>query len=120
MKKSIFTLVLAIASVALSAQTFTAKTSSGGGFNVDSGESLGETVTIDGEVFDLYATESGSKYVKLTSPRTGNDYPLWIGTPTEYKFEGRTVYQSRKGSYCVYIVSKNSGNPYAKWLDMTE
>jgi len=120
MKKSIFTLMLAIASVALSAQTFTAKTSSGGGFNVESGDATGETVTIDDTVFDLFTTESGSRYVKLTSPRTGNDYPLWIGTPTEYTFEGRTVYQSRKGSYCVYLVSENSGNPYAKWLDMAE
>jgi len=117
MKKAIFTLVLALASVALSAQTFSSKTTSGGGFDADSGVLTAETFIVDGQSYPLYETEGGSKYMKLKSARTGNSYAVWIGTATEYMFEGRTVYQSKSGSYCVYVLSANSGNPYPKWLE---
>ncbi len=118
MKKAIFTIMLAVASVALNAQTFTAKTSSGGGFNADSGTLTNETFIVDGQSYELWSTESGSRYVKLISPRTGKTYPIWVGTPTEHTFEGRTVYRSKKGSYCVYISSaKSEISFYAKWLD---
>ena len=120
MKKAIFTIMLAMASVAINAQTFTAKTSNAGAFNTEASLYTDEDIIIEGQHYELWMTESGSKYVKLTSLRTGNEYPLWIGDPTEYTFEGRTVYQSRNGSYCVYVISANSGNPYAKWLNMAE
>ena len=112
-----FTMAIAKASTA---QTFTKKTSSGGGFDTSVGMSTGESIKIDGETFNIFETESGSKYIKCTSPRTGNEYAVWVGTITTYEFEGRKVYQSRSGSFCVYKVSSNSGNPYPVWLDMQE
>lgn len=110
-------LMLLMLGLAASAQTFTPKGGGGGGFDVETGTKLSETVTIDGKVFDLYATSSGSRYIKCKSARTGNSYAVWVGTPTEYKHEGLTVYQSAKGSYSVLKLSAKSGNPYAVWLD---
>lgn len=110
-----FTMAIAKAS---SAQTFTKKTSSGGGFDTSVGMSTGETILIDNESFDIFETSSGSKYIKCTSPRTGKEYAVWVGTITTYEFEGRKVYQSKSGSFCVYKLSSNSGNPYPVWLDM--
>lgn len=109
--------IIAIAK-ASTAQTFSKKTSSGGGFDTSVGMSTGESIKIDGETFNIFETESGSKYIKCTSPRTGSEYAVWVGTITTYEFEGRKVYQSRSGSFCVYKVSSNSGNPYPVWLDM--
>ncbi len=113
---AMFTLAIAKASTA---QTFTSKPQSGGGFDTSVGISNGETIEIDGEVFKVFETKSGSKYVKCVSPKTGNEYAVWIGTPTQHKHEGRVVYQSNSGSYCVYKISSNSGNPYPMWLDKT-
>lgn len=110
-----FTMAIAKAS---SAQTFTKKTSSGGGFDTSVGMSTGESILIDNESFDIFETSSGSKYIKCTSPRTGKEYAVWVGTITTYEFEGRKVYQSKSGSFCVYKLSSNSGNPYPVWLDM--
>ncbi len=101
---------------ASTAQTFTQKTSGGGVFDTSVGVSSGEVITIDGQMFDVFETESGSKYIKCTSPRTGKEYALWIGELTTHKFEGRDVYKSKKGSFCVYKISSNTDNPYAVWL----
>jgi len=117
--KNLFSILLVMAiAIGSQAQTFT--TTSSGGFDVESGTLTSETITIDGQVFDLYETSSGSLYVKCISPRTGNGYAVWIGAETEFDFEGRTVYQSRKGSYCIYKISANSGNPYPVWLTVLE
>lgn len=86
------------------------------GFDVENGEKLNETITVDGKTFDLFATSKGSKYMKLKSPRTGNWYAVWVGSKTGKQFEGRDVYKSKRGKYCVFIISKNTGNPYPKWL----
>ena len=110
-------LMLMMLGIAASAQTFAPKGGGGGGFDVETGTKLSETVTIEGKVFDLYATSSGSRYIKCKSARTGNSYAVWVGTPTEHKYDGLTVYQSAKGSYSVLKISAKSGNPYAVWLD---
>jgi len=115
MKKVILTVALAIALFSSSAQTFQAKTS-GGGFNVESGVSTDEAIKIGSYTYEVFTTNKGSKYIKLVSTKTGNEYPLWIGEPTKHTFEGQTVYQMQSGSYCIYVIGK-SGNPYAKWLD---
>lgn len=117
MKTQIFTFMLIMLGLAASAQTFTPKGGGGKGFDVESGTKLNETVTVDGQVFDLYATSSGSRYIKCVSPRTGNGYAVWVGNATEHKYEGRTVYQSAKGTYSVLKLSANSGQPYTVWLD---
>lgn len=106
-----------LAAAAMSGQTFTPKGGGGKGFDVTSGIVTGQSVTIEGKVFDLFETKSGSRYIKCTSPNSGDLYAVWVGTPTEYKHEGLTVYQSAKGSYCVLKLSATSGNPYAVWLD---
>jgi|9_EtaG_2_1085328.scaffolds.fasta_scaffold170224_1 hypothetical protein len=119
MKKAIFTLALvAIAAIAFTQRTFVSKTSKGGGFNVESGLSTGRSINIDGTTFSLFETKKGSTYIKCKSPRTGNDYAVWVGKSTAHTHEGRKVYISNSGSYCVYKISSNSGNPYPVWLDM--
>ena len=118
MKKAIFTLALVAIATTAFTQTFVTKTSKGGGFNVESGVSTGRSIAIDGANFSLFETDKGSTYIKCKSPRTGEDYAVWLGKQTEYTHEGRKVYQSNSGSYCVYKISSNSGNPYPVWLEM--
>lgn len=89
--------------------------SSGGGFDVNSGELTNETVTVDGKSYQLYKTKAGARYIKCNSPKTGNDYPVWVGTKTSHTYDGRTVYKSKKGSYSILKIS-STGNPYNKWL----
>jgi hypothetical protein len=110
--------VIMFTSIIANSQTFAPKGGGGGGFDASTGDATTESVTIDGKTFSLMATESGSRYIKCTSARTGNDYAVWVGTPTEYKHEGRVVYKSSKGSFCIFKISDKSGNPYAVWLDM--
>jgi hypothetical protein len=110
--------VIMFTAIISNAQTFAPKGGGGGGFDASTGQVTDESVNIDGKVFNLLTTESGSRYIKCTSARTGNDYAVWVGTPTEYKHEGRVVYKSSKGSYCILKISDKSGNPYAVWLDM--
>ena len=98
------------------AQSFTPQGNEAG-FNVESGVSLDETILIEDSSFELYATEGGSKYIKCISSRTGNPYAVWIGTPTNELYQGRTVYQMKSGTYCVYKLSRKSGNPYPMWLE---
>ncbi len=114
--KNFFVLPLFVAfSVAVSAQTFTAKTSSGGGFDVTSGVETKDVFELDGKTFPVRQTNNGSRYVTATS-KSDNPYAVWLGQPTENEFEGRTVYVTKNGSFCVYIIGSN-GFPYAKWLD---
>lgn len=89
--------------------------SSGVVFDVTSGTDTGETITIDGTSYEVLQTEKGSRYITLTSSKSGNDYPLWVGNPTEESYDGRTIYVMSSGSKCVYVVGK-SGNPYSLWL----
>jgi hypothetical protein len=84
-------------------------------FDATSGIATGDNVTIEGTSYEVLETEKGSRYVMLTSSRTGNAYALWIGTPTAEQFDGRTIYEFESGSKCVYIMGK-TGNPYSKWL----
>jgi len=117
--KNLFSILLVMA-IAISSQAQTFTTASSGGFDIESGVHTNESITIDEQVFEIFNTKSGSQYIKCMSPRTGNGYAVWIGEATEFRFEGRTVYQSRKGSYCVYKISANSGNPYPVWLTVLE
>lgn len=120
LKVSVALFIIAISMImSCAAQDFVPKQRSGGrgGFDVESGIATSETITVDGQVFDLYATANGSRYMKLVSPKSGNSYAVWVGQATDYTHEGRTVYVSTKGSYCVYKLSESSGNPYPVWLD---
>ena len=118
MKKVFLTLALATIVTTAFTQTFVTKTSKGGGFDVSSGLSTNRTINIDNTTFNVFETPKGSSYIKCTSPRTGNEYAVWVGRETQHTHEGRKVYQSNSGSYCVYKISSNSGNPYPVWLDM--
>lgn len=84
------------------------------GFDVESGESTGLTITIDSEIYDVFATSKGSKYIKLTSS-TGNLYPLWIGEETKESYNNKPVRITSKGKYFILLTGK-SGNPYCKYL----
>jgi hypothetical protein len=118
MKKSVLVIALITLASIVNAQSFTAKAS--GGFDANTGVLTTESIVIDGQSFSIHETGKGSKYIKCLSPRTGNDYAVWVGSKTSHSYEGSTVYQSKKGTYCVYKLSPKTGNPYPKWLDMTE
>jgi len=118
MKKSAFMIAFIALTSIMNAQTFAAKAS--GGFDANAGTLTTESMVIDGQSFSIHETDKGSKYIKCLSPRTGNDYAVWIGSETSHTHDGSKVYQSKKGTYCVYKISSNTGNPYPKWLDMTE
>ena len=115
MKNLIFILFIAL-SFSASAQLQFEAASSGGGFNVSSGVDINQTIMVDGTSYDIFETAKGSKYIICNSPKTGNDYPVWIGTATNHSFEGREVRQSKSDKYFILIKSKNTGNPYAKYL----
>mgnify|MGYP003632749191 CR=1 FL=1 len=100
----------------LSAQSMTFTASSGGGFDVSTGTDLNETIMVGSTSYDVFATSDGSKYLICNSPKTGNDYAVWIGTPTKETFEGETVRQAKSGGYFILIKSKNTNNPYCKRL----
>lgn len=108
--------------VSLSAQNmqFEATKTSGGGFNVTSGADLNETIMIENTSYDVFATAKGSKYIICNSPKTGNDYPVWIGNETQETYEGRPVRVSKKGTYFVLIKSKKTNNPYCKYLKVSQ
>jgi hypothetical protein len=112
MKNLLIFLVLAF-SINASAQTFTA--SKGGGFDVNTGTPVSNIVVGD-KTFDTFTTTGGSEYIKCNSPKTGNDYAVWVGKPTEHVFEGNNVRVSKKGTFFIIILSKNTGNPYNKYL----
>ena len=118
--RTLFLIMVAlIVTSAVNAQTFEVKSGGKGGFNVD-GPGITETkqlMDIDGESFVVWKTEKGAKFMKCLSPNSGNLYPVWVGEPTEHRYDGRVVYQMKSGTYCVYKVSAKTGNPYPVYLN---
>ena len=121
MKKVLLTTVLMLFVSVLFSQdlTFKTKTSTGGGFDTESAnvQLTTETISIDGNSYKLFATKSGSRFIKCVSAKTGKNYPVWIGAETTYTYEGRKVYKMKSGTFCVYKISEKSGNPYAVYLE---
>ncbi|NQZ74537.1 MAG: hypothetical protein HRT61_00235 [Ekhidna sp.] len=121
MKKLLVMVAATLVSVAAFSQMeFTPKVSKGGGFDVSAGIDSGEAISIGGEVHKVFETEGGSKYIKCTSPKTGNEYAVWIGVETSHEYDGYKVYQMKSGAYCIYKVSVTSGNPYPVYLSASE
>lgn len=89
-------------------------------FDVTSGEDTKTSITIDSKDYPVLKTTKGSEYIICNSPRTKNDYAVWIGTATDKKYEGKEVRQSKSGKYFIFVISKNSGNPYCKYLKEEE
>lgn len=118
MTKLFLTVVLtAILTSNLTAQQFERKTSKGGGFKIETGTATAQQFKIDGLVYPIFETKSGAKYIKLHSSRTGNDYPLWIGTETGATFEGQPVRKSSKGTFFIIAISKRTKQPYSVYLN---
>ena len=109
---SLFLLILSGAN----AQTFTAKASKGGGYDVEKGKPTSEVLTVDGKDWPVFTSDSGSKFIKAISAKTNSEYALWIGNKTDAKFEGRVVHTFSSGSYCYFKTGKN-GSPVRVWLD---
>jgi len=119
MKNVFFMFAIAFASVTFG-QTLQAKSASGGGgFDVADGTPTGDVLSVDDEDFEIFTTASGSRYVKAVSPRSGDEYAVWVGSETQGTFEGRMVYESKSGAICVYKLTK-SGFPYPQWLEVVE
>ena len=116
--KNLVLFAMLVMACAVNAQEFEAK-AGGGGFKVDGPgiEQTSDMMTVDGQTFIVYKTAKDAKFLKCLSPKTGNYYPVWIGNPTEYKHEGRTVFKMKSGTYCVYKLSDKTGNPYAVYLN---
>lgn len=113
--------VMFIAGVSIaSAQGFTVKeTKSEFKFDVNNYDNVVGTIEVEDKSFDLYETDSGATFVKAMSKK-GNLYPVWIGVPSELKYEGKTVYYfTKSGNYCYYKLS-STGYPWAVWLDKNE
>ena len=103
--KSILTLLVLFISLSASAQ-----------FDVHTGKKTGKTITIESKEYPVMVTTKGSEYIICNSPRTKNDYAVWIGKETDKTYEGKPVRQSKSGKYFIFVVSKNSNNPYCKYI----
>lgn len=74
------------------------------------------TVTVAGKTFTGGTSRSGSLYIIRTSGKTGKEYKAYLGTPTEHRHEGQTVFTNKaKDKYFYYVISKN-GYPTPKQL----
>lgn len=104
-------------SVSIFAQEFTAKANKSS-FGISQGDKAAGDITIEGETFGIFSTNSGAKYIKAVSPKTGNIYPIWVGTETGDQFEGEPIRVSKNGNFFVLVLSTKSGNPYLKWLEV--
>ena len=117
--KTFMTIVaLVLAAYTSQAQNYEYREASGGGTKTDYStyDQTGSTVDVDGTVYDLRTTGSGSDFILCVSPKTGNAYPVWVGTPNGQTFDGRPVRMSKSGTPFVLIISSNTGNPYCKYL----
>lgn len=112
--KNVIALLFCLSAFAATGQT-TFVEAAKNGFDVESGKLIDGAFDVDGQKFPVFQTGNGSKYLKIRSAKTGNNYPVWIGKETNFVHDGRPVYISKKGSYCVYKLSKN-GAPYPVWL----
>lgn len=99
----------------IEAQTYTPRTSVGGGIDITQKEETTQTFVCKGTSFKIYRYKTGSLYVVGVSVKTEKEYPIWIHKPTSDKFEGETVYKTKEGNYCIYKLSK-TGYPYPVWL----
>ena len=106
-------IVLLVVTTAVSAQ-YQKKKAIGARFNLESGAKTEQVITVESKSFDIYKSPKGSLYVKAVSSK-GKSYPVWIGSPTEDMFEGKTVYVTKNRSYCIYELTK-SGYPYPVYL----
>lgn len=112
----LMTLCLLVLSASAQDVQFEVKKSKAGDFGMSTATLVeGETVTVEGKVFDVHITTGGSRFVKCLSEH-GNAYPMWIGESTGYMFEGHRVRVYDSGTHFILLLSKKSGWPYRKWL----
>ena len=95
-----------------------AKRTGGGDFGISTATVSGD-IQIDGKSFDIYTTKSGSRFLKLTSPKTGNVYAVWLGEQTGDLHDGQPVMITKSGKPFILKVSASTGNPYPVWLEKT-
>lgn len=114
--KMAFLLLCLFAVSMATAQEFERATTKGRGFNVDNGATTELTLTIEGKEYPIFKTAKGASYLKLHSPRTNNNYALWIGEATTKLFEGYKVRKSSTGKYFYIVVSTKTKNPYNVYL----
>ena len=103
--KTFITVVLLLLSLTVSAQ-----------FDVTSGKDTEQTITIESKQHKILETNGGSPYIVCNSPRTKNDYAVWIGSETDKQYEGKPVRKSKSGKYFILVVSTKSNNPYPKYI----
>lgn len=105
--KAFFTLLVLLISFNMSAQ-----------FDVASGEDTKTLITINEISYPILVTANNSEYIICTSPRTGNDYAVWIGKETDLVHDGQPVRVSKSGKNFIFVISKNSKNPYCKYIEL--
>ena len=115
--KNFMSIIIPLFTVSLcSGQVFTPKANNSKGFQVSMEHKTGDSAKIDGEIFDVYKTKSGSEYVQCISFNSGKSYPVWLGKSTQYIYNKRPVRQSKKGIYFILRLNKK-GNPYPIYLN---
>ena len=85
-------------------------------FDVNSGEKTEQEIIIEGQTHVVYMTANKSPYIICNSPRTNNNYAVWIGEETDKVIDGKPVRQSKSGKEFIFVVSPKSKNPYCKYL----
>lgn len=103
--KTVLTAIILLISISVSAQ-----------FDVTSGQDTEKSITIDSKDYPILITANSSEYIVCNSPRTKNDYAVWIGEETDKKYEGKPVRMTSSGKYFIFVISKKSKNPYCKYL----
>lgn len=115
-------LLIALVAVALTAQAqdskyTAAKRTGGGDFGISTATVSGD-IQIEGKSFDIYTTNSGSRFIKLKSPKTGGVYAVWLGEQTGDVHDGQPVMITKSGKPFILKVSASTGNPYPVWLQI--
>lgn len=101
----------------LSAQTDSTKVSNPNRFGLQTAKLTGETVQVEGKTYEVWSTEkTGAKFLKVVSPRTNNEYPVWIGAATDEKIEGYTVRTTKSGKKFLLKIDFASKNPICVYL----
>lgn len=85
-------------------------------FDVESGAITKDSITIGKIKYNIRTAPKGSPYIILKSPRTGNNYPLWIGEETDTIYEGYKLRKTRSGKFFIFRIVNKGRNPYCLYI----
>ena len=68
------------------------------------------TLTVDGKSFTTFTGPSGSVYILRTS-KDGKEYKQYLGYPTTFRYEGKTVYSDKENAEFWVLALSSNGYP---------